>query len=73
MYVSDHPPPHFHVRFGEHKARVEIATGDILEGRLPVRAERMVREWAELHRAELVHNWEPCTQRLAPEPVDPLA
>lgn len=35
MFVKDHPPPHFHVRYGEYHARVAIDTGDVLDGRLP--------------------------------------
>ena len=25
MYFDDHPPPHFHARYGEHEAQVERA------------------------------------------------
>jgi len=28
VYFGDHPPPHLHVRHGEHKARVAIEAGD---------------------------------------------
>jgi hypothetical protein len=27
MCFTDHPPPHFHVRYGEFESQVEIATG----------------------------------------------
>ena len=30
MYANDHPPPHFHARYGQHRARVAIETGDAL-------------------------------------------
>lgn len=73
MYFGDHPPPHFHVRYGEHKARFAIAGGELLDGELPARAERMVREWALLHRDELEQNWRLCERRLPLEPVEPLA
>jgi hypothetical protein len=36
MYFNDHPPPHFHARYGEFEATVEIATLNILEGALPI-------------------------------------
>jgi hypothetical protein len=36
----------------------EFLTGEILRGRLPDRALRMVREWAALHREELAANWD---------------
>lgn len=34
---NDHPPPHFHVRYGEQKALIEIATLRMLEGKLSPR------------------------------------
>lgn len=36
MYFDDHPPPHFHARYGEHEAQILIANGDVLHGWLPV-------------------------------------
>lgn len=58
MYFDDHPPPHFHARYGEHEAQVAIATGDVLDGSLPRSASRLVKEWAELRRAELLDDWQ---------------
>jgi hypothetical protein len=72
MFFGDHPPPHFDVRYGEHKARFEIATGDRIDGDLPPRAERIVREWADLHRTELEENWRRCEHRIPLDPVEPL-
>lgn len=71
MYFVDHPPPHFHARYGEYEALVVIATGDVLAGSLPLRAARLVEEWRGEHRAELVANWERAragqsTERIAP-------
>ena len=44
-YFPDHPPPHFHARYAEYEATVDIATGTLLSGALPPRARRMVQEW----------------------------
>ena len=55
MYYADHAPPHFHARYGGDEAKIAIATGDIVAGRLPGRAVRLVREWAE----GIVPNWKP--------------
>lgn len=43
MFFHDHPPPHFHARYGEFEATIDIATLDILEGSLPNRALNLVR------------------------------
>ena len=57
MFAKDHLPPHFHAKYNEYKALIDIYTGDILEGHLPRRATRLVQDWAELHLEELVRNW----------------
>lgn len=72
MFVKDHPPPHFHVRYAEHAARVEIATGDVIDGDLPPRAARLVREWAELRRPDLEANWSRAEAMLALQEIEPL-
>lgn len=51
MYVVDHPPSHFHAAYGEFEALVSVETGEVLEGRLPKRAAKLVAEWTSLHRA----------------------
>jgi len=72
MYRPDHPPAHFHARYGEHWAQVALDGSAILEGDLPRRALRLVREWAQLHQAELASNWELAQQLEALVPIDPL-
>jgi hypothetical protein len=72
MFVKDHPPPHFHALYGEHRARVAIETGELLDGDLPPRAARLVREWARLHRRELEADWALAERMQALEPIEPL-
>ncbi len=72
MFVKDHPPPHFHVRYAEHTARVEIASGELMDGSLPPRAARLVREWTESRRSELEDNWRRAEAMLPLESIDPL-
>lgn len=72
MYRPDHPPPHFHAQYAEHWARIEIGSHRVLEGSLPRRALRMVRQWARLHNDELRDNWIRA-QALEPLlPIEPL-
>ena len=54
MYYNDHAPPHFHARYGELEIRVEIETSKILSGHFPRRAQKLVLEWVEFHRDELL-------------------
>jgi hypothetical protein len=57
MYHDDHPPPHFHASYQGFEAFVAIETGEVLYGRLPGKAARLVRQWALDHREELMSNW----------------
>lgn len=63
MYFKDHPPPHFHARYGEHEAKFFISDGTLLEGVFPRMARRRVTEWARRHREELTLNWQRAEQR----------
>ena len=54
MFFNDLPPPHFHARYGEFEATVEIGTLEVLEGQLPRRALNLVREWAMMHTRGIV-------------------
>lgn len=74
MYWNEgiHQVPHFHAEYGEEQASVAF-DGAILEGSLPARSARLVREWAFMHRAELERNWELARARQPLAPIDPLA
>ena len=57
IFANDHAPPHFHAKFAEFEALISIATGDILDGSLPVAKLRTVREWFEPRRAQVAYVW----------------
>ena len=59
LFYGDHAPPHFHASYGEFDGCVNIQTLAFMEGsNLPRRAERLVIEWAALHQAELMRDWQ---------------
>lgn len=72
MYYAEHGIPHFHVRYAEHDASIAIETLEILGGALPRPALRLVNEWAELHRGELLSNWERARDEQPLEDIEPL-
>lgn len=72
MYFADHPPPHFHARYSGDEALIVIETGEVFAGSLPGRALRLVHEWLDEHRAELVANWDRASTLQPTEPVAPL-
>ena len=55
MYYRDHRPPHFHAIYGDYEVVVNIENG-VIEGRFPRRAVRLLLEWYELHREELMED-----------------
>ncbi|MBW1616497.1 MAG: DUF4160 domain-containing protein [Deltaproteobacteria bacterium] len=58
MYFDEHNPPHFHAKYNEYRATVNIKNLNIIEGFLPAKVRGLVEEWAELHQAELLNMWE---------------
>jgi hypothetical protein len=57
MYFRDHPPPHFQAPYAEFEANVSIETGEVIEGRMPRWAARLIKEWTLAHQRELRDNW----------------
>ncbi|MFV9507490.1 MAG: DUF4160 domain-containing protein [Oscillochloridaceae bacterium umkhey_bin13] len=59
MYFSqsEHGIPHFHAIYNEYNGVFNIQTLDMIEGDLPIRAQRLIREWAEQYQQELLRMW----------------
>ncbi len=72
MFFDDHAPPHFHVKYGEFKAVVDIQNLSVIRGALPRRAQGLVLDWAELHQQELLDDWQLCVNSQQPKPIAPL-
>ena len=53
MYFApgEHPPPHFHVYYSEHKATVDIRTCEVIEGNLPPQLSLIMERVAFLIRS----------------------
>ena len=51
---------------------MRIDTLALLRGTLPRRAHALVLEWAALHRAELMEDWELCNSHQMPKQIEPL-
>lgn len=72
MFYADHSPPHFHARYGQHRAIIEIESSTLLSGSLPPRPLGLVMEWAARHRAELRDDWRLARQQQPLVPIAPL-
>jgi hypothetical protein len=72
MFFQEHAPPHFHAEYAEHRASIDIRTLSVIDGKLPRRAQELVLDWAELHREELLKDWDLCQQHHQPSDIAPL-
>ena len=72
MYYDDHNPPHFHAEYNEQKVLVDIQKGRVFRGAFPSRQLKFVLAWAEIHRDELMENWELAKRDLPLQSIAPL-
>ena len=72
MFFNDHAPPHFHARYGEFEATIEIGSSAVLQGQLPRRALNLVQEWAMIHKEELLEDWRLCRENSQPKKIESL-
>ena len=57
FYNDDHAPPHFHAKYAEHEALIDIKTLKIIVGSLPRSQYRKVVDWATPRKAALMLAW----------------
>lgn len=69
---QEHKFPHIHVRYQGNEAAFNIITGEILNGNLPVNKKKMIEVWIDLHRDELLADWELAIQGSELFKIDPL-
>ena len=72
IYWNDHSPPHFHAKYSGDEAIIDINTGETLKGVLSKRVLSLVHEWRQLHRDELIQDWELAKQRKPLRYISPL-
>lgn len=72
MYNNgEHNPPHFHAIYQEYSASFSI-DGELLKGEMPRKQTRLITAWAELHKEELLANWELAINEEPLYRIDPL-
>ena len=58
MYSNgEHNPPHFHAIYQEYRATFNM-DGELLEGDMPRKQCKLISAWTEIHKDELLANWE---------------
>ena len=69
---APHHRPHFHAYYQGDVGVFAVDDIEIIGGNLPARQARLVTAWAEIHRAELLENWEALQAGRHPARIDPL-
>ena len=72
MYWDDHLPPHFHAKYGDDEALVDIHRAVVIQGRLPSSKLKLVLAWAVIHQEDLLRNWELAVGQQPLEKIEPL-
>lgn len=74
MYYApkEHGPAHIHAIYNDSEAVFSIIDSSITKGEIPAKQTRLVQAWIEIHREELVANWELCQNGESPFKIDPL-
>lgn len=55
--AAEHNPPHIHIAYDDREGVLDIQTLQMIESRLPSKAEAMAMEWAKIHQEELLAMW----------------
>ena len=75
LYYIDnkqHNIPHINVKYQRDEAVFDILDGELLEGELPKAKIRLIQAWIEVHREDLLTNWELALSGQTPLPIEPL-
>ena len=71
MYWRDHAPPHFHAKYAGEEVEIEIESGKVL-GSMNRRALKMIQEWSEANKAELLSDWKLAEEQKELKEIKPL-
>ncbi len=75
LYFFDnrrHKNPHIHVKYQEDEAVLSIPDGKLIEGNLKSNKLKLVEAWIEIHRDEIMADWELASEGNEIYKIDPL-
>jgi hypothetical protein len=75
MFYNDnqkHHRPHIHCKYAEYRAILALDDGEVLEGELPRAKMKLVQAWMEIHKDELMADWQMAVEGQKPFSIDPL-
>ncbi len=67
-----HKKPHIHVRYQDQEAVLSIPEGNVLEGKIRSNKLKLIQAWIEIHKEDLLANWDVAVKGESPFPIEPL-
>ena len=71
MFNDELNPPHFHANYQDNEGVFNME-GELIEGEMPRRQQKFIAAWAEIHKDELLANWELAKKNQKLFRIDPL-
>ena len=72
MFHNEHNPPHFHAEYQGQRGLFDFK-GEVIKGNFKSKtAQKLIKEWALLHKEELELNWEKAVQGKQIDKIKPL-
>lgn len=68
----EHNPPHIHVYYRDQIAVINSQDGNVTEGKISLKQLRLVSAWIEIHKEELLADWQLCQNGEKPFSIEPL-
>jgi hypothetical protein len=70
FYDTDrHNLPHIHAEYQDQVAVYSIPDGEVLAGEIPAKKHKLVVAWIEIHREDLVADWQLAVSGQKPFPI----
>lgn len=70
--VEQHHLPHIHADYQGDVAVYSIIDGEVLAGKLPPNKHKLVTAWVEIHKDDLLADWELAVNGKKPFPIKGL-
>lgn len=71
MNFREHNPPHLHAEYQGNNAVFNF-DGEITEGTMPNKQKKLIIAWIEIHKDELIANWQLIQNKEDYFKIDPL-
>ena len=74
MYCApnEHNPPHIHIYYNEYTAIYDLNNLQFTTWKLPNKQRKLVEAWIEIHKDELMADWNISQNGELPFAIDPL-